>query len=378
MVMKINRGEIADTADGLGFFSCNMYKALGKEDGNLFFSPYSISSALSLAYLGAEGETKSQMAKVLGYRLAPSKVISTLVEIGKQLNSEDGKIVTNVANAAWLQQDYEVLKEYLDVLEGIGDLVKRVDFVNAGEVVRQEINSWVEKATENLIKDLIPKGVLNALTRLVLVNAVYFNGKWASEFDPELTEEKTFYNLDGSQSTVQMMHQANVKGSYVDGPGFQAIQIPYGHEYSPVRMTVILPDDIRKFEAGFDFGQLVNFTRNWHDAKITLSMPKFKMEHECELSQVLSGMGMGNAFQSGVADFSGVTGEIDLSIDAVIHKAVVEVSEEGTEAAAATAVVMLSASMTRHVKIDIDRPFIFIIGNDSPLFMGRATSLQGE
>jgi serpin B len=373
--MKVNREEVVDTINGLGFFSCNMYKALGQAEGNLFFSPYSISSALSLVYLGASGETKDQMAAVLGYRLAPSKVISALIEIGEKINTDDGKIVTNVANAAWIQQDYKVLSEYLDTLKEIGDLVRRVDFVNAGESVRQEINSWVETKTERLIKDLIPEGVFDALTRLVLVNAVYFNGKWASAFDPELTKDEPFHNLDGTRSTVAMMHQRNIKGMHTSGPGFQAISIPYGHEYSGVNMTIIVPDDMEKFEAGFDFTQLTDMNRNWESAKIILAMPKFKMEYQRELSQVLSQMGMEAGFKPGAAGFSGIAKDNDLNISAVIHKAVVDVSEEGTEAAAATAVNMqlCCTSLTKYINIVIDRPFIFTIGSTSPLFMGRVT-----
>jgi serpin B len=374
--MKTNYEEIEDTANGLGFFSCNMYKTLAQGHENLFFSPYSISSALSLAYLGAKNDTKDQMAKVLGYRLAASKVISSLVEIGKNLNSKRNKVKTNVANAAWIQEDYVVLEEYLDVLKNIGDLVKRVDFVNSGEAVRQEVNLWVEEKTEQLIKNLIPEGVFTALTRLVLVNAVYFKGTWAAEFDPKHTTEKPFHNIDGSQSVVETMSKSNIKGSYAEGPGFRAVRLPYGNEYSPVQMTVILPEDLKRFEAGFDFNQLEGL--QWETAKITLTMPKFKLERECELSAALSKMGIKDAFVGGKADFSGITGDTDLNISAILHKAVVEVNEEGTEAAAATAVVMKRSccmAPPKYVTINVDHPFMFMIGDSSPLFMGRVTSL---
>jgi len=370
-----------DVAGGLAGFSCALYKRLSDKDGNLFFSPYSISSALSLAYLGARGETKTQMAEVLGFRLDAHDIVYTLTELGQSLASDDGKIKAKIGNAAWVQEGLELTEEYHSCLTGIGDLLREVDYKNAAESIRTEINTWVEKITEDLIRNLIPEGVLDKLTRLVLVNAIYFKGEWSSKFDEENTKKCEFQNLEGAPSLVDMMFQPKLKGRYVcgtsTGGAFQAAQINYGD--GSVSIAVIMPDDFRRFEDEFSPDSL-EAALGMESAKINLTMPKFKTGDKFFLGSQLIQMGMPLAF-SDSADFSGITKQEPLKISEVIHQAVIEVSEEGTEAAAATAVVMKRClsmpARDKIVTLTLDRPFIYLILDQfrTPLFMGRITKL---
>lgn len=371
-----------DVASGLADFSCALYRRLSGGKGNLFFSPYSVSSALSLAYLGARGETKAQMAKVLGYRLDAVNIAHTLNELGQSLASDDGKIKAKISNAAWVQEGLELTDEYRSCLKGIGDLLREVDYENAAESVRHEINRWVEEITENLIRNLVPTGALDRLTRLVLVNAIYFKGEWASKFNEKNTKKREFHNLEGPPVSTDMMFQPKVKGLYMKesnlGGGFQAARIPYGD--GSIHLAVIMPDDLGLFEEKLNL-HLLKAALRMDEAKINLTMPKFKTEGEFFLGSHLISMGMRHAFSDAFADFCGITEKEPLKISEVIHKAVIEVSEEGTEAVAATAAVMKRfLSMPARemiVTLTLDRPFIYLILDQfrTPLFMGRITSL---
>jgi serpin B len=235
------------------------------------------------------------------------------------------------------------------------------------------INDWVAEQTEDRIEDLIPPGVLGAATRLVLTNAIYFNAAWAQPFEASATQDEAFHLLDGGQVTVPMMHQTESFG-YLAGDGYQAVELPYeGHELS---MVILLPDEggFEAFEAGLDAAQVEAILQETSDRQVALALPRFEFEAQFSLADTLGAMGMPDAF-SDQANFSGMTGTRDLFISAVIHKAFVAVDEEGTEAAAATAVVMVEGAMPAEpLEVRVDRPFLFLIRDiqtGTVLFLGR-------
>jgi len=248
-----------------------------------------------------------------------------------------------------------------------------LDFASALEESRVTINNWVSEQTEGRIEDLIPQGALDPLTVLVLTNAIYFNAAWAEPFEEKLTEEGTFHLLDGGEVTVPMMRQTKSFG-YAEGEGYQAVELPYdGWELS---MVILLPQagEFESFEGALDAGRVDGIVDDLVHRQVALTMPKFEFESGFSLKDALAALGMPDAF-TGAADFSGMTGERDLFISEVLHKAFVSVDEAGTEAAAATAVVMTKMGMPEEpVEVSMDRPFIFLIRDvetGAILFVGR-------
>jgi serpin B len=283
----------------------------------------------------------------------------------------------NVVNAIWGQKDYSFLPTFLDVLaENYGAGLRILDFISETEKSRVTINDWVSDQTEGRIKDLIPQGAIDALTRLVLTNAIYFNAAWEYPFDEDMTANGPFYLLDGGQVSVPMMKQTESFG-YTEGEGYQAIELLYdGDELS---MVILLPTsgNFESFEEGLEVQQVSDIIGDLQFREVALTMPRFEFESEFSLKDTLEDMGMPTAF-SGAADFSGMTGSPDLSISEVIHKAFVSVDEEGTEAAAATAVIMGETAMPAEpAEVTIDRPFIFLIRDietGAILFVGRVVN----
>jgi serpin B len=271
--------------------------------------------------------------------------------------------------------DYAFLEAFLDTLaENYGAGLRVLDFANAPEASRVTINDWVSEETEGKIENLIPQGTIDPLTRLVLTNAIYFNAAWANPFQEEATQDGAFTLLDGSQSTVPMMHQTEAF-AYAKAKGYQAVELPYdGHEMS---MVILLPDEgeFASFEDTLDADKARTIIDSLKRGQVALTMPRFEFDSEFGLNQALEAMGMPAAFSPG-ADFSGMTGSRELFISDVIHKAFVSVDEEGTEAAAATAVIMkLAAVAEEPVAVTIDRPFMFLIRDietGAILFVGRA------
>jgi len=275
--------------------------------------------------------------------------------------------------AIWGQRDYEFLTEFLDRLAvNYGAGLRVLDFVGAPEESRVTINDWVAKQTEDRIEDLIPPGLINPNTRLVLTNAIYFNAAWLYPFEEDLTRDGAFYLLDGSEVTVPMMRQTESFG-YAEGDGYQAVELPYdGDELS---MVILLPasGQFETFEAALDAAQMEGIIGSLEHREVSLTMPKFEFDSSFSLRKALSALGMPIAFSEG-ADFSGMTGNRDLFIADVVHKAFVSVDEAGTEAAAASAVVMELTAMPQTVEVTIDRPFIFLICDietGAILFVGR-------
>jgi len=279
----------------------------------------------------------------------------------------------NIANSIWGQQDFEFLTEFLDTLAlNYGAGLRLVDFVKATEEARQAINQWVEDQTEDKIKDLIPEGVLDSMTRLVLANAIYFNAGWMHPFEEGNTQDGSFYLLDGSRVTAPFMSQEE-DFRYAESDGFQAVELPYvGGNTS---MVIFLPeaDRLDAFEAGLSSTRVNEILEDLEMQNVRLRMPKFEIESSYGLKEILSAMGMKNAFEA--ADFSGINGKTDLFISDILHKAYVSVDEEGTEAAAATAVIISLTSMPEApVEMTLDQPFIFMIRDNETgtiLFIGR-------
>ncbi len=373
-------------------FALELYAKLRSKEGNLFFSPYSISTALALAYAGAQGQTETQMAGALHFPVIAktgTELSSTLIREKRRFASVFGKIIKDlnsrskkggyelrVANALWGQKGYGFLGEFLELIKtNYGGRLNEVDFVRAAETARKTINTWVEKKTNNKIKNLIRKGVLSSMTRLVLTNAIYFKGNWAKQFKEDRTKEAPFTLTNGRKVDVAMMNQTG-QFNYMETESFQALELPYVDD--ELSMIILLPkefDGLDEFEKTLTAENLSKWLGKLRNRKVIVSIPKFKMTSQFALASVLKSMGMIDAFSPN-ADFSGMNGRRDLFISAVIHKAYVDVNEEGTEAAAATAVTMKLTSVgpTRIPVFRADHPFLFLIRDNhsgSILFIGR-------
>ncbi len=375
--------ELQELVNGNTAFALDLYQALREgSGGNLFFSPYSISIALAMTYAGARGETEKEMAQVLHFTLPQSRLHPAFNSLDLTLKSraqpeqEGGKgFQLNIASAIWGQQGHKFLQEFLDTLaQNYGAGLMLLDFAHDPEAARKTINDWVSEQTEGRIQELLPRGVIDFLTRLVLTNAIYFKAAWAEPFKKELTSDGTFHLLDGSGVTVPMMHQTTDLG-YAEGEGYQAVEIPY--EGRKLAMVILLPAEGRfeAFERSLNAERLQSILRGMTYREVELTLPRFQVESGFRLAETLKAMGMRTAFNPEEADFSGMDGTRNLYIGDVLHKAFVSVDEEGTEAAAATAVVIKETAMPRPpVKVTVDRPFIFLI-RDLPtgtvLFLGR-------
>ena len=378
----VSPSEQALLVEGNSAFAFELYQALKGKEGNLFYSPYSISLALAMTYAGASGETSQQMAATLQFMLEQERLHPTfnwldaeLASRGEGAAGKDGEgFRLNIVNAIWGQKDYEFLPAFLDVLaENYGAGLRILDFITEAEKSRLIINDWVSDQTEGRIEDLIPQGAIDALTRLVLTNAIYFNAAWEYPFDEKVTADGPFYLLDGGQIIVPMMRQTESFG-YTEGEEYQAVELLYdGGELS---MVILLPEasQFEAFEEGLQTQQVCDIISGLQLTEVALTMPQFEFDSEFSLKDTLAEMGMPIAF-SGDADFSGMTGNRELAISDVVHKAFVAVDEAGTEAAAATAVIMkLTAVPEPPVEVTIDRPFIFLIRDietGSILFVGR-------
>jgi len=375
-------------------FALELYAKLRGKEGNLFFSPYSVSTALALTYAGARGQTEAQMTNVLHFpvitkpgtelssTLIPDrqKFASVFAKIIKDLNDKGkkGGYELRIANALWGQKDYGFLEEFLELIKTNYDgQLNEVDFIRATETARKTINTWVEKKTNDKIKNLIQKGVLDSMTRLVLTNAIYFKGSWARQFKEDRTKEAPFTLADGRKVDVEMMNQTG-QFSYMETEDFQALELPYVDD--ELSMIILLPkefDGLEEFEKTLTVENLSKWLGVLRKLEVIVSVPRFRMTGQFGLASVLESMGMIDAF-SPDADFSGMNGKKDLFISAVIHKAYVDVNEEGTEAAAATAVTMKLTSVgpARIPVFRADHPFLFLIQEKQAggiLFIGRVT-----
>jgi serine protease inhibitor len=374
-----DRGNIKSVVQGNTRFALELYQKLHGTEGNLFFSPYSISSALAMTYAGARKETEVQMARTLHFLINQKQIYPAfaLLEAKLEQTGKQGHVQMNVANALWPRKDSAFLKEYLNLLKKFfGVLITPIDYDDE-ESARQIINSWIEKRTASRIKDLLQPGVLNSLTRLVLVNAIYFKGEWAIQFDPELTSGAAFFTAPNLQVQVPMMTRKN-EFRYAERNGLQILELPYnGVDLS---MIVLLPraiDGLAELEESFSVENLGLWTENLEATEVDVSLPKFEINFPFRLDGTLKALGMVDAFSNN-ADFSGMNGNQDLFISAVLHKAYVSVNEQGTEAAAATAVIVQTKALSiPNIVFRADHPFIFLIRENttgSILFIGRVVN----
>jgi serpin B len=390
--------ETALVARGNNSFAIALYRQLQGGPGNLFFSPYSISTALAMTHAGSRGSTQEQMAQALCYPtsaqalqklgltrepLTQEQFAQAFGRIIKDLNARGGrnKYELRVANALWGQKDYEFLRPFTTLVEKqFGGNLQEQDFITATENARQTINAWVERQTNGKIKNLLGRGVLDAATRLVLTNAIYFKGNWARQFKPDQTRIEPFTLFDGSSVQAPMMNQESEFG-YAEADGLQMLELPYvGKDLS---MVILLPKEnngIGKLEADLTAEKLAQWLDAIGTRDVIVTIPRFKMTGKFSMESVLRAMGMTEAFSKN-ADFSGMTGGRDLFISAVIHQAYVDVNEEGTEAAAATGVVMKLTSVGPELTpiFRADHPFLFLIRDKtsgSILFLGRVMNPQ--
>lgn len=380
---SVSDDAVGEAVAGNSAFAFDLYQAL-PADANLMFSPYSISQALAMTYAGARGNTEQEMAAALHFTLPQARLHPALNALDLALLSppetqEDTEtpFQLNIANSIWGQKGYSFLPDFLDVLaENYGAGLRVTDFVSAPDLARQAINKWVSHETQDKIKDLIPPDAITQDTRLVLANAIYFKAGWLFPFEPNLTRDAGFKLLDGSQASVPMMTLAAPESlSYGSGDKYQAVVLPYlGAKAS---MILIVPEAGRfaEFQDSLTAETVHQIVTGLAPKQVMLAMPKFSFESEFALAEALAGMGMADAFMPGAADFSGMDGTRELFISAVQHKAFIAVDEAGTEAAAATAVIVGVTSMPLvDVELTVDRPFIFLIRDDKTgalLFLGQ-------
>ena len=375
----VSEADLATLVDGNSAFAFDLYQILGQTDGNVFYSPYSISLALAMTYAGARGETEQQMVDTLHFILpqdhlhpAFNSLDIELSQRGEGAEGKDGEgFRLNIVNAIWGQKDYQFLPTFLDILaENYGAGLRILDFAKEPEESRITINDWASDQTEGRIKELIQEGLIDTFTRLVLTNAIYFNAAWQYPFEEDRTYDGPFYLLSGDKVTVPMMKQTQLFG-YTEGDGYEAVELPYdGGELS---MVVLLPETSKfeMFESSLDAQQMETIMEALEPRHIVLTMPQFEFESEYSLKEALTMMGMPAAF-SARADFSGMADNRELYIDDVVHKTFLSVDEAGTEAAAATGVIMAVIGMP--IRVTIDRPcilFIRDIKTGAILFVGR-------
>ncbi|PPD57351.1 serpin family protein [Dehalogenimonas etheniformans] len=383
----ISNASASDTAAlvaGNTDFAMALYQVLREQDGNLFYSPYSISEALAMTWGGARNETEKRMADALSFSLSQADLHAAFNYLDAALASrgqdakgkDDQPLVLKVVNAIWGQKDFTFTADYLDLLaQNYGAGLRILDFIKSPEESRRTINEWVAKETEQRIKDLIPQGSINELTQLVLTNAVYFNGGWLTPFDKALTRDGSFFLLSGQKVNVPMMNQTESMG-YASGPGYQAVELKY--DSGELSMVIILPEagTLSSFESGLDGQKLEKIIDGLKANSVNLTMPKFEFDSSFGLKSALSTLGMPIAFSDN-ADFSGMDGKTDLQIQDVVHKAFISVNEAGTEAAAASGVVVGGTSMpVDQATVTLDHPFLFLIrdiATGAVIFTGRVT-----
>jgi serpin B len=378
--------DLADLVRGNNDFAFALYPQLFADDENVFFSPYSISLALAMTYAGATGQTADEMAQALHFRLPADRLHPAFNKLALELASRsrsedldpDQLFQLNVANALWGQAGSAFEQDFLDTLAvHYAAGMRLVDYEKDAEAARKEINAWVSQSTEKKIKDLIPQGALDALTRLVLANAVYFKAAWLHPFEPDATQPGPFHLLDGRTVDAPMMHeQASMRA--MAGEGYCAVELPYaGWQLS---MLILLPDEgaFDSVEARLDAILVESTIKALQSGQVILSLPKFKYEWSLSMTDGLRALGMRDAFDLQAADFSGMDGKRDLYVTDILHKAYVAVDEAGTEAAAATAVIVSPSSIpTDPIEFKLDRPFIFLIRDTltgTILFLGRVTN----
>lgn len=361
-------------------FAADLYGRLARQPGNLFFSPYSISSALAMTYAGARGKTAEQMAHTLRFELPADQTHAGFRQLNADLRGGANRpFELSVANALWAQKGYEFAPPFVQLIrKDYGGALQTVDFKTAPESACDTINRWVATETRDKIKDLIPPGAINPQTRLVLTNAIYFKSAWESEFAESATKPAPFTTGAGSKVQVPMMHAVR-RTNYFENDSVQVLALPY--QQNQLSLVAVLPKQaggLAAVERDLSADRLAEWIGKAKQYEVDTFVPRYKITAEFMLKDVLAPMGMALAF-SDKADFSGMTTQEPLQISQVIHKAFVDLNEKGTEAAAATAVTVKTLAMPlpqklQRVTFRADHPFVFLIRENrtgSILFMGR-------
>jgi serpin B len=377
--------EVRAVVEGNNQFAIDLYARLraGQSD-NLFLSPGSLSTALAMTYAGAKGETAQQMAQVLHLRLPQEKLHPAFRDLHRtwDVKGKESGFRLSVANRLWGQKGFHFLPGFLTIThEDYGAELAQVDFARQTEPARQRINAWVEEQTQGKIRDLIPPGVLDAMTRLVLTNAIYFKGEWTEPFRKEATQVAPFDISPRQQTDVPLMYRMDDL-RYWAGDGLKMLELPYGK--GALAMLILLPDEIdglSALEAKLTTDNLSRWQSRLRKQKVRVYLPRFKLTSQFQLAEVLKAMGMTRVFTPREADLSGMSSEAELFLSAVIHKAFVEVNEEGTEAAAATGIAVKATAAIREPAVfRADHPFVFLIRDNrtgSILFLGRLVNPRG-
>ncbi|XP_006276992.1 serpin B6-like isoform X1 [Alligator mississippiensis] len=352
---------------------------------NVFFSPFSISSALSMVFLGTKGNTAAQMKQVLCLSKAED-IHKSYQPLVSEINKPGTKYTLRTANQLYAEKTHEFLASFTESCQKFYHAaLEQVDFSNAPEDSRKHINAWVEKKTEGKIQDLLAQGIINSLTKLVLVNAIYFKGNWETQFCKDHTKEKPFKINKNESKPVQMMfRKAKFNMTCIREFQTKILELPYiDNELS---MIILLPDNIEdettgleKLERELSYEKLMDWINPemMDYTEVEVSLPRFKLEENYDLKTLLSSMGMPDAFDQNKADLSGMAGNKDLYLSQVVHKSFVEVNEEGTEAAAATAAVVMMRCAMIVPRFTADHPFLFLIRHNKTsniLFFGRFCS----
>lgn len=363
-------------------FAVNLYQHLCSQEGNLFFSPYSIRTTLAMTYAGARGETAAQMKTALSFTLEDAELHKAFAESIRELNTGgNDNYEMNVANSLWGDTTCNFLQPFIDVTHNsYNGGLKQVDFIHASESARIQINTWVEEQTRDKIKNLIPPGGVNSTTRLALVNAVYFKGLWSEQFDKKLTRNESFHQADGTTTQTPLMTFSKPMNlPFFAEDGIKIVELDYRGD--GISMLILLPDTadgLAALEARLNEALLTTWLGSLNKRRVSVHLPRFTMTWGAQnIVPHLQSLGMQDAFVKGTADFSGIDGTRDLLISSVFHKAFVDVYEEGTEAAAATGVMVGVTSMPPPPEIfRADHPFLFLIREKATgaiLFMGRLT-----
>jgi len=347
-------------------FINHLYNELNKdsEKDNIFFSPFSVSMAISMVLHGSMGSTKDQLMSVLGFT-TDSQLLKDQKEIFLTLNSNKSSVEMNVANSLFPEESFSLKKSYVNQLKDILDCqVQGLNYKTNYENSRKEINSWVLNKTKNKIDELIPSGCITPDTVLVLVNAIYFKGMWKDMFEKRLTQKQTFYCLDGSEKQVQMMAKKSHYMSYYDASlKVNCLELPYrGDQFS---MYIFVPEErlgIKTLEKDLSVEKMNLMIDGCQREEFMLKIPKFKLEYTKMLEDTLQAIGIHDMFDASKANFKGITDVANLCISSVVHKSFIEVNEEGTEAAAATGMMMMRMCLPLPpIEITCDHPFILLI-----------------